>query len=89
MQQMLSQMKHPGKDLNELDPNTGDGGIKFTKEDKERLGRIVPGAEVLDPNSGIDPLTQLNFDPNQLHTRSEKDDRVDPNTGLKPMPFGG
>jgi hypothetical protein len=89
MQQMLNQMKHPGKNPDKLDPNSGAGGITFTEEDKERLGRIVPSAEVLDPNSGVDPLTQLAFDPNQMRTRSEKDDRVDPNTGLKPKPGGG
>ncbi len=88
MEQMLNQMKNPGKDPNDLDPNTGAGGITFTEQDKERLGRIVPGAEVLDPNSGIDPLSQLNIDPSQIHTRSEEDD-LDPNTGQdQPLPIG-
>jgi len=89
MQQMLSQMEHPGKDEDELDQNTGKGAFQFTKEDEERLGRTAPALDTLDPNSGIDPLTALNLDPNQMHTRSEKDDRVDPNTGEKPMPGGG
>jgi hypothetical protein len=89
MQQMINQMRHPDKDSDELDPNSGSGGIELTEEDRERLGRIVPRLDVLDPNSGIDPLTQLNIDPNQIHARSEEDDRMDPNTGQEPTPFGG
>ena len=89
MQQMIAGLKNPGRNPDKLDPNTGVSGITLTKEDKERLGRTVPAAEVVDANSGIDPLNQLNLDPSQLHTRSEKDERVDPNTGLKPGPGKG
>jgi hypothetical protein len=87
-QQMLDQLEHPGKDRDELDPNSKMGGFQPTKEDVERLGLTVPALDTLDPNSGVDPLTSLNLDPSQLRTRSEKDDRVDPNTGEKPMPGG-
>lgn len=71
-QQTLAGMKYPGKDPNELDPNSGDGGIKFTEEDKERLGRTAPALDVLDPNSGIDPLSQLNIDPDQINSKEEE-----------------
>lgn len=85
-EQMLNQMQYPGQDPNELDQNTGLGGLKLTEADKEGLGWFVPALEVLDPNSGIEPLAQLNIDPNQIHARSEDDDRIDPNTGLQPLP---
>jgi hypothetical protein len=85
--QMTEALRHPAKDV-DLDPNTGRKGPQFTDADKERLGRIVPNADLLDPNSGVNPLAALNLDPSRMHTRSEDDDRVDPNTGLKPQPGG-
>lgn len=87
-EQAISALQHPGKDPDELDPNSGISAFSLTEAEQERLGRIVPGLEVLDPNSGMDPLSQLNLDPNQLHTRSEEDDRIDPNTGVGGGSFG-
>lgn len=87
-EQAISALQNPGKDSNELDPNSGLSGFKLTEAQQERLGRTVPALDVLDPNSGKDPLSQLNLDPNQIQTRSEEDDRIDPNTGLG-FPVGG
>jgi hypothetical protein len=86
---MSNALHHPDSDTEQHDPNTGEGGRPLTDAERERLGRIVPAAELLDPNSGIDPLTGLHLDPNQMRTRSEDDDRVDPNTGEQPLPGGG
>lgn len=88
-EQAISALQHPGKDPNELDPNSGIRGFSLSETEQERLGLIVPALDVLDLNSGMDPLSQLNLDPNQIHTRSEDDDRIDPNTGLTAFPVRG
>jgi hypothetical protein len=86
--EMTNLLRHPAADTEQHDPNTGEGGRPLTADEQERLGRVVPAAELLDPNSGIDPLTGLHLDPSHMRTRTEDDDRIDPNTGEQPLPIG-